>query len=142
MAHANDDGEEYEQMPAYVKDLFWNFKIHDNLWLRIPKNFEVGVLSSYVERLFSKHVLGNEKALEGYAGSLISSTSPIPEGGLMKPFTAFVSTALNYDFFRKRNIIPVAEHRTDLELRNTERASRLGRWHSFFPRRLALIRRR
>jgi hypothetical protein len=116
---------EYDQQPAYLKDMFYNFKVGPNLWLRIPKSYEMGVMAAGVERLLDK-ANGNPHAFEGYAGSLARSLLPVDESALSGPFRGLVQAFANHDFLRQKSIVPNYEDKLDLKLRNTASASRLG----------------
>ena len=120
------DAEEYEQLPAYLKDMFYNFKIAPNFWLRIPKPFEIGVMASGVARAFSG-AMGREHAFEGYGNSVARSILPVDESVLALGYPGMVQAMANYDFFRDRSIVPPHEEKLDLDLRNTQNASRLAR---------------
>lgn len=119
--------EEYENFPAYRRDLYYNIPLGPDLWLTIPKPFELGVLSSGVERSVSKYALGQDKALEGYAGSLAKTVMPLDEAALAGGYKPIIEVLTNYDFFRDKNIIPPEDVALDLELRDTGKASRLGK---------------
>lgn len=119
--------DEYENFPAYRRDLYYNVPLGPDLWLTMPKPFELGVLSSGVERAVSKYALGQDKALEGYAGSLAKTVMPIDESALGGGYKPIIEVLTNYDFFRDKNIIPPEDVALDLELRDTGKASRLGK---------------
>lgn len=121
-----DKEEEYQQLPAYQRDLFYNIPVSDNLWISIPKPFEIGVFGSGTERLLDYALYGNKKAFEGYGGILAEATLPVSESDLAGPLQSFVEVMANYDFFRQKNIISPHESGKDLSLRKTERASRIG----------------
>lgn len=125
IVHAMDKDDEYEELPAYQRDLFYNLPMGDNLWLSIPKPFEIGVLASGAERLMSK-MMGYEESFEGYAASVARSTMPVDDAALVGPARGLVEVISNYDFFRQKNIIPPEEDKKALELRRTGTASRLG----------------
>ncbi|MBI4396814.1 MAG: zeta toxin family protein, partial [Elusimicrobia bacterium] len=125
LLNQRDDKNEYAQQPAYLRDLFFNVKMGPNLWLRIPKSFEIGVLATGVERALDL-AMGNKKAFDGYTGSVARSLLPIDEAALTGPFRGIVQVLANYDFFRQKNIIPPDEAKLDLDLRSTDRGSRLG----------------
>lgn len=120
-----DDLEEYRQLPAYQRDLFWNFKLGPDLWLKVPKPFENGVLSTTFERAVD-YAMGNEKAFDGHVGSLARTLLPVDEASFAGPYQAIFQAAANYDFFRERPIVPRWEENLELELRSYNRASRLG----------------
>lgn len=133
--------EEYQQMPEYLKDFFWNFKV-GNYWLRIPRPHELGVMASGVERGLN-FAAGDEHAIEGWDGSIIGAMLPFPmpteERGvaeLMGPSKIPVELALNRDTFRGRDIIPYWERDLKLSLREGQQyasgaGQRLGSILSF-----------
>jgi hypothetical protein len=124
--YMSGDIEEYRQLPAYQRDMFYNYKFGPNIWIRIPKSFEIGILSTGVTRAIDK-ALGNDKALEGYGGSLLRGLFPFDEAALGGPFGGVLQTMANYDFFRQKHIVPTHEEKRDLDLRNMEHASRLAK---------------
>jgi hypothetical protein len=116
---------EYWQLPAYQRDLFWNFKVRGTWW-RIPKPFELGLLSSGIERSIAK-LRGDEHAFEGFGGSVAKSLIPVDESAMAGPMTNIFQAVANRDFFRDRYIVP--PHEADLEIdrrSGTDNASRLG----------------
>jgi hypothetical protein len=125
--NARDDKTEaeYWQLPAYQRDMFWNFKF-GNTWLRVPKPFELGMLSSGVERAIAK-MRGDDHAFEGYGGSVGKALIPFDEGAVAGPLKPVMETMANHDFFRDRYIVPPYENDLELDRRmGTENASRLG----------------
>lgn len=126
LAHWMDKDEEYENLPSYRRDLFYNLPVSPNLWLTIPKPFEIGVMGTGGDRLLSYYLYDQKNAFDGYAGSLARSFIPLDESALAGPFRSSIEVLANYDFFRKEHIIPTEEENEELQLRNTESASRLG----------------
>ena len=122
----DDREKEYQQLPDFQRDLFYNIPLTDNLWMSIPKPFELGVMASGAERLLDAAFYGNEKAFDGYAGSVARSTLPIDENALWGPYQGLIQALSNYDFFRKKHIIPPQEDQLKISLRNTDRGSRIG----------------
>ncbi len=120
-----DDEDEYQELPNYQRDLFYNFKVGPDQWLTIPKPFELGVIASSGDRLLDR-ALGNEEAFDGYAGSVFRSLAPVDEGALTGPFRGLMETVANYDFFRGKHLVPPKEKNKALELRHTHWGSRLG----------------
>jgi len=120
-----EDGDEYESLPAYQKDLFWNTKLGADNWLSIPKPYELGLFSSGVDRAMSKALWGNKDAMKGYAGSVLAAGSLIDEASIAGAIPG-LQEGFNYDAFRNKNIVPESENALDLSLRHTETASRLG----------------
>jgi hypothetical protein len=116
---------EYWQLPAYQRDLFWNFKV-GGTWWRIPKPFELGLLSSGVERAIAK-TRGDEHAFEGYGGSVAKSLLPVDESAIAGPLSPVMQSMANRDFFRDRYIVPPHEADLSIDRRGgTDNASRLG----------------
>jgi hypothetical protein len=114
---------EYREFPAYARDMFHLIKIAPDLWISIPKPFEVGVLGGAVQRALHGD-------FDGYAGSVAKAWLPLGEEALIggvKPMDTVAELIANYDFFRGRNIVPPWENDLRLELRSTENASRLAR---------------
>jgi hypothetical protein len=125
LVHSMGKDDEYENMPDYRRDLFYNLPLGQDLWLTIPKPFEVGVLSSAADRGLG-HMLGEKTAFDGYGWSVAKSVWPVDEAILLGSFKPFVEIMANKDFFRDKRIIPVDQENLDLDLRDTSKASRLG----------------
>jgi hypothetical protein len=125
--------EEYEEMPDYLRDMFWNFKIADNKWLRIPKSFEAGVLASFSDRAIGR-ARGFENAFDGFLTSLRKSFIPVDGATLYGPFRPWLEASSNYDSFREKTIISPFQVGTKLDAKNKkgerirkmEQASRIG----------------
>jgi N12 class adenine-specific DNA methylase len=145
-ARGKDDLEEYRNLPSYQRDLFFNFKVGPDFWVRIPKGFEVAVLASGVERSIDR-AMGNERAFDGYfqdagassenammrmlSGQLAQSMLPVKYEQLMSLGGvpgALAEIRSNYDTFRQRHIVSPFEENIPLERRKgSERASRIGK---------------
>ncbi|MFD2922046.1 LPD38 domain-containing protein [Terrimonas rubra] len=119
--------EEYEELPNYQRDMFWNLKVAPNIWVSVPKPFELGVLASGVDRGLSFTLSDNKEAFDGYAGTLSKSLFPFEESSSTGPLRPFVELMANYDFFREKSIVPDYEENLDMRLRNPKYASRLGK---------------
>ncbi|HJP83006.1 MAG TPA: LPD38 domain-containing protein [Fimbriimonadaceae bacterium] len=119
--------DEYRQLPAYQRDMFYNLKVGDNIWLKIPKNFEAGVVGASLERSIDA-MYGNGEAFEGYGGSLAKSFLPFDEGSIQGYGLSPISEAItNRDSFRDKPIVPQHEDALALELREYDKeASRFG----------------
>lgn len=127
LASLMDDEDEYLKLPSYRRDLFWNVRLGPDMWLSIPKPFELGVAASGVERMIA-WAKGRKNAFDGLGGSIARSTLPFDVGSLAgMPSPGLFEAAANYDFFRDRSIVPKWEEGLDLELRKgAGKASRLG----------------
>ena len=118
--------EEWEQFPAYLKDSFWSYKIGPDLWLRVPKPWEMGVTASIGTRAYAG-LQGDENAFEGFARSVLNAMAPVDESAVAGPARVIAEPIANYDFFRERRMVPWWEEGLDLELRTgTEYASNIG----------------
>jgi hypothetical protein len=111
-----DTWDEYQQLPAYQRDFFWNFKVGP-YWLRIPRPHELGVMAGGVERAIDR-LLGDRRAMEGWAGSAANAVLPIntPVEGT-GPLKTFLELQFNRDTFRGRDIVPAWEKDLKVELR-------------------------
>lgn len=126
---AHDDEEtakQYEEMPGYQRDMFYNFKVAPNIWASIPKPYELSMPAAGVSRTLS-YASGNEKALDGYAGSVAKTMIPADLSNVSGPLQALVEQLANKDLFREQYIVPPHEEALNLALRKTGRASRLGK---------------
>ncbi|MGC3945366.1 MAG: hypothetical protein QM762_12770 [Chryseolinea sp.] len=126
LVHWWDKDEEYENFPNYRRDLFYNFPIGPDMWITIPKPFEIGVLSTGAERVLSKYAFDQKGAMDGYYSSIARSIWPVDDAAIAGPFRSLVEVTANYDFFRDQHIIPPDQVGLKLENRDTSKASRLG----------------
>lgn len=130
--HRKDDDDdkenEYENLPAYQRDMYHNLKIGKNKWLSIPKPYELSLVSSGIDRGMSLFFGKNKNAFQGYGGTVIQSVMPLDESSMFGPFRPIYEGISNYDVFRQKNIVPIYENDLDLSLRHTETASLLGQW--------------
>lgn len=127
-SHGEDERTEYLNFPDYLRDMFYLVKVGDNMWLSIPKAHESGLIGSGVERLVDR-AMGNDKAFDGYAGSVAKTMLPVDESLFMggaggKPIVELMA---NKDFYRDRYIVPPEEEGTELKNRRTDSASNLGK---------------
>lgn len=128
LAHGDDDdGEEYEALPAYQRDMFWNFKIGKDRWFSIPKPFELAMPSAAIDRYMSAVKTKNANPWKGYAGQVVKAFMPFEDASLTGPFRPLIEILANKDFFRDKAIVPHHEANLDISLRKTEGASRLGK---------------
>jgi len=120
------DDDEWNEQPAYRRDLFHGVKIAPDTWFLIPKPWELGALASGVSRAIDQ-VQGDEHAWDGYMGNLLKATTPADEQMLLGPMTAIAETMMNHDLFRDRPIVSPWEESLAVELRaGKDRSSRLG----------------
>lgn len=124
----NDYEEEYDQLPAWRRDLFWNFKVGPDFWITIPKPFEVGVIGTGIARAIDFTMFGKKNAMDGYMGSFVHSVVPLDTANIMGPFNPMFGLLSNHDLFRDKNVIPPHEFKKDVDLRKGKtRGSRLGK---------------
>jgi hypothetical protein len=123
------DEEEYEELPDYQRDLFWNFKtpFTGDKWVSIPKPFELGLPSSFIDRAISK-VRGNDKGFDGFGYMSYNTIQPFDIPSLTGPIRPIIESWMNKDSFRDRDIVPFWEKDKLMELREgTKYASRISR---------------
>jgi hypothetical protein len=115
----NKDNPEYWDRPQWEKDNFWLVPKPEGGFYRVPKPFELGyAFASIPERYLSfaaetgsiesaaprKNITGREalsRAVGTFALDPISESVPIPTAAEIP-----LSQAMNYDFFRRRDLIP------------------------------------
>ena len=124
-AHPEDE-EEYQQLPAWQRDFFWNFKV-GNHWLRIPKPHEMGVMAGGVDRAMSA-AMGEKNAFEGYGDSLSTALMPVDTVSALGPLKVPAEIFFNRSTFTNRDIIPSWERDLALPLRKgADQASGIGK---------------
>ena len=106
---ANRDEEWYKEIPTWQKDLFFIFKINNQI-VRIPKPFLLGtVFSTLPERALGELLDDESRNMKGVGGYLTSALPDwIPTG--IKPLVEVVT---NFDMFGNRPIVPRAEEYFD-----------------------------
>jgi len=115
----NKDNPEYWDRPQWEKDLFWLVPKPEGGFYRVPKPFELGYLfSSLPERYMNylaetgqmesaaprRNVTGSQafsRAARTFALDPIAESVPIPTAVEVP-----LSQAMNYDFFRRRDLVP------------------------------------
>lgn len=132
-----DELDEYTNLPAWRRDLFWNIKVAPNTWLSIPKPFELGVLGTGAERAVeaAHRVAKGEdvteatsRAFAGYAGSVARSMMPVNLQDLVVAYGPIVEAFIfNKSAFTGKEIVPRWEVDKPVDQRSgAEFASRLG----------------
>lgn len=126
-SQGEDVEEEYWQQPSYLRDTFWNVKIADDLWLRIPKPFELGLPASAVGRAIAA-MRGDPHAMEGFGGVAFRMLAPVdPESLLTGGAGGVAGALLNRDIFRDQYVVDPNEEKLEIPLRKgTKNASRIG----------------
>jgi hypothetical protein len=119
-----EEDDEYEQLPNYRKDLFYNIKVGPDTWIAIPKPFEIGVLSSIGERLLWGDA--TYKASDTVQ-SLVQAVFGVDAGSLAGSYKPLVEAATNYSFFTGGQIIPDSEKNLDFDIRqHSDNATPIG----------------
>jgi len=118
--------EEYEKLPFWRRDMFYNLKVGDDNWLTIPKPFSTVIASAAFDRYMSQ-INGEKDMFKGFAGAAVQEIFPFG-GELFTPvFKPTAEVLLNRDMFRMKTIVPPYEEQLELGKRTaTEKASRLG----------------
>lgn len=140
----NKDNPEYWERPEWEKNLFWLIPdpTRPDGFIRVPKPFELGTaLASSFERLFDG--LARSGAVEtdvippapdtsipdGLKGLVSAGAGFLVEEALIFPdiATPAFQQLVNYDIFRNRNIVPIAQQNLPGEAQYTERTGALPR---------------
>lgn len=132
---ASDDEEEYLELPAWRRDMYYNIKIGSK-WITIPKPFDIAMLTSTAEFALD-NALGNKYAADrlGGKGGLVyrwvNALAPINyEGSIIQPMLDIYA---NRDAFTGHPIVSPFEEYKALGLRKgTARASFIGKAISNF----------
>lgn len=129
IAQMDDDTiEEYKQLPAYQRDMYFNIPLGNGRWLSIPKPFELGYVASSVQRILDALILDDDKAFtEDWYRLGYKTFFPFDFAGLTGGFAGVIHVATKRDYFRDKWIIPPNEMDISVSLRNTERATVIGR---------------
>jgi hypothetical protein len=123
----DDTIDEYKQLPPYQRDMFFNIPLGNGRWLTITKPFELGYMSSAVQRILDKYLLNDDQGLnEDWYRLGYNMLFPFDFAGVSGGFAGFIHALTNRDFFRNRWVIPPDEVDISISLRNTERATRIG----------------
>jgi len=97
-------------------------------WGWIPKSYEWGLYASFADRMYSREVLGNKRAFDGFQGSVLRILFPFEFSGFFGPIQPVMEWATNRDFFKDRYIIPKYEIDLPLhERKGITNASRLAK---------------
>jgi len=103
---ANHDDPDYQSLPQWRKDLFWNIRINGTYY-PVAKPFEMGLIfgtgaERFLDYFYDKDPKAIEKFKDATLVSLFKGIIPIPD--IVKPF---FEAANNRSFFFDRPIIPM-----------------------------------
>lgn len=128
----------YQQLPTYRKDLFWNIPMGNGRFFSIPIPFILGLLFKTVpERIMAWIDQDNPHAFDGLGetASNVFMVTPIPT--TMAPA---LEVWANKDFFRGAPIVPQSEQNLPAELQygttTTETAKAIGKAIHASPRKV------
>lgn len=130
----NRNDPEYQEMPTYLKDFYWNVKAGDH-WFRLPKPFETGVIfGSAVERSLEASVRKDPQAWRDFDASVIESFTPEVLPHLFAPW---IEAHYNKDEFRDRPVVPMSKQHLPEEMQfgpyTSEVAKSLGKKIGYPP---------
>lgn len=130
----NRNDPEYQEMPTYLKDFYWNVKAGDH-WFRLPKPFETGVIfGSAVERSLEASVRKDPQAWRDFDASVIESFTPEVLPHLFAPW---IEAHYNKDEFRDRPVVPMSKQHLPEEMQygpyTSEVAKSLGEKIGYSP---------
>jgi hypothetical protein len=102
----NHDKPEYQQLPQWRKDLFWNFIVGDYV-VSIPKPFELGVIfASLPERILDWANGVDPEAVRKWANSFRENVTP---NWIPTALVPVIEVMTNYSFFQRRPLTPMGE---------------------------------
>jgi hypothetical protein len=132
-----DDKEEekWRQQDPTVRDFHWHIPMEGFSDLAIPRPYDFGFLIAGAERIADAVMAMRqgdqkqaERAMDGYTKSATGALLPINDvSSMLGGFAPLIEAGFNFDTFRQRHIIPTWEEGSDLRLRDTDRASWLGK---------------
>ena len=129
----DDEREEYLDIPQWVKDTHWVYKVGDE-WVRVPKPFAMGyIFGSVPEKFLSwshqNNKPGGKNIYQEVVLKTLAMTSPVSDFGSALPPTIKTGTELiqNYDWFRRMDIYPEYMDDFEPELRATPYTSETAR---------------
>lgn len=108
--------DEWDQMHAYLKDYFFTVKVAPDLWLRIPKSYETGVVSGGFQRLLDSFE-GKTGAWDGFVDNVWKAYVPVDLFDIGNPALGIMQSASNYDSFRQKHVVPIYENEKALRYR-------------------------
>jgi len=119
---ANHDDPDFQDLPQWRKDLFWNVKVNGTYY-PIPKPFELGLIfGTGTERFLDYYYDKDPKALEKLKDAVTTQTFrgllPIPD--ILKPFA---ETWSNKNYFFNRPVIPAGLENIPSEYQYTDYTS-------------------
>lgn len=106
MAKVGGYEKEWDERSPIYKDMFMSFKVADNMWIHVPRFYELAVMSNMANRLLDKWE-GKPGSFEGAAANMARSFIPIDPLDIGSPLGAPFEALGNYDTFRQRPIVPV-----------------------------------
>jgi len=139
----NKDDPNYQELPVWKKDLFWNIPIGGGKFFSLPKPFELGVAFATMPEKFMEYTYGIDKhAFDGFISEAAGNLVPIPMYTALMPW---IETFANRSTYTGRPIVPQRESRLTPELQygpyTTETAKELGKLLNYSPRKIdSLIR--
>lgn len=128
-------GDEILEEPAYVRGMFWNFPLPDEVrkrtgikYLSVPKPFDMAGATVIPETLGYYAMTGRADATD-VIPQLALNFLPYGPSNLLGPITPILEVFTNRDLFRQRDIIPKYEEDVAVPLRRgrLRASSRLGR---------------
>ena len=119
------DDDEYKQIPQYVKDHYWVFKVGSK-WVKFPKPFEMGILfGSSVERALSHFSGKDQDAFKGMRKAIADSMLPSAIPTFILPWVEMKS---NRDFYFDTPIVSPSKSKLPVAQQYNTSTSAVARW--------------
>ena len=144
---SNRDDPKYQEIPRWQRNLFWIFKVKagdKDRYIRIPKG-DVGVMFGTPAEMVLEHLDRDPQHrpdIEKFAVDLFKETLPISDWGGLFPVALrpLFENYVNFNFFRKRAIVPMGMERLEPEYQafpyTTESAKELGKILNYPPAKI------
>jgi len=134
----NHDDPNYQELPTWKKDMFWNIPMGNGHFLSLPKPFELGMIFGTTAEKFMEFAYTKDKhAFDDFLKETAGNILPNPVPTAMMPW---VETIANRSLYTGRPIVPQRESRLTPELQygpyTSETAKGLGKLLDFSPRKI------
>lgn len=88
------DDEDYQDLPDYIKDNYWLFKIGDNKFIRIPRGRDIPTFLGTLAQRTSRAIEGDDRAFDGIVDTFQNTLAPNNpfDSNIYEPIDAAIRT--------------------------------------------------
>jgi hypothetical protein len=134
----NKDDEDYQRLPQWRKDLFWNIPLGNGHFVPIPINHIVGFIFKVVPERFMVYL--ETKDPEAFKGLWKTAGATLIPNILPTAVALLTELTSNYSFYLDRPIVPASEQRLEPALQygpyTSETAKIAGKATGVSPRKV------